>query len=70
MEEGFTDPCVRCTDCQRLIFRDEVQQFGCCPDCGNKRVRNVLTLKDDERQMLEQKGYNDFLKLFEGVPDA
>lgn len=70
MSDAFTDPVVRCTDCQRIIFRDEVQQFGCCPDCGNRRVRNVLTLNDEERAMLEQKGHHKFLELFEGAANA
>jgi len=65
--EVFTDPVVRCTDCQRIIYRQEVQTFGCCPDCGNKRVRNVLTLKQEEKDSLEAKGLHEFLALFKGV---
>lgn len=65
--EAFTDPVVRCTDCQRIIYRNEIQTFGCCPDCGNKRVRNVLMLKQEERDALAAKGCDEFLALFEGV---
>jgi hypothetical protein len=64
---SFTDPVVRCTECQRMIFREEIYKCGCCPDCGNRKVRNVLTMKQEEKNLLEDMGCHDFLKLFEGV---
>jgi Zn finger protein HypA/HybF involved in hydrogenase expression len=54
MKESFTDPVVRCTDCQRLITRAEIRKYGLCPDCGNKRVRNVLVLSGKEVERLKE----------------
>ena len=70
MTDDFNDPCVRCTECQRLIFMPEIKEFGACPDCGCKRVRNVLTLNEKEQKLLIDKGFDDFLQLFEGVSNA
>lgn len=62
--EGFSDPVVRCTECQRLITRAEIQVAGCCPDCGCRRVRNVLTLKDDEMARAKAE-WPEFAAIFE-----
>ena len=62
---SFTDPVVRCTECQRMIFMDEVHEQGCCPKCGNRRVRNVLVMEPEERDLLKEKGHHEFLALFE-----
>jgi len=67
-ENTFEDPVVRCVDCQRLIFHDEIQKFGLCPDCGTRKVRNVLTLRQGEYDALKAKGHDGFLAKFEGVP--
>ena len=64
---SFTDPVVRCTECQRMITREEIAQSGCCPKCGNRRVRNVLVMSPEEKALCQEKGFNDFLKLFEEV---
>jgi len=67
----FDDPVVRCCECQRIIFREEIHKFGMCPKCGNKRIRNILALQSDEMDMLRTKQVDeDFLKLFEGISDA
>ena len=62
--EGFTDPVVRCTECQRLITRREIQEQGCCPDCSCRRVRNVLTLKPEEMDRVKRE-WPEFAGLFE-----
>jgi hypothetical protein len=67
---SFTDPVVRCTECQLMITREEIQQYGCCPECGNRRMRNVLTMKPEERERLQSMGCNEFLALFEEVGGA
>jgi len=62
----FTDPVVRCCDCQRLVTREEVRKHGMCPGCGNRRMRNVLVLSDKEMADLDRKGVSpEFLALFE-----
>lgn len=63
-QEGFTDPVVRCTECQRLITRKEIQEVGGCPDCGCRRIRNVLTLKPEEMDSVK-KDWPEFAALFE-----
>ena len=64
---SFTDPVVRCTECQLMITRDEIQKHGCCPNCGNRRMRNVLNMSEEEKNRIGNLGHNDFLELFEEV---
>lgn len=61
----FTDPVVRCTECQRLVTRAEIQASGGCPGCGCRRVRNVLTLNDAEMERAKAE-WPEFAALFEG----
>lgn len=61
----FNDPVVRCTECQQIIFREELHAAGCCPKCGNRRVRNVLAFDDKELEYMKAKGIDpDFLAIF------
>ncbi len=64
---SFTDPVVRCTECQRMITREEIHEDGCCPECGNRRMRNVLNMSPEERDKLREMGCHEFLSLFEEV---
>jgi len=67
----FEEPAVRCCECQRIILREEIQKFGCCPGCGTRRVRNILTMSLEEMETMRERQIDEnFLKLFEGVPDA
>ena len=67
----FEDPVVRCCECQVLITREQIQKFGGCPKCGNKRIRNVLNMTGNEMEALRTKQISeDFLKLFEEASDA
>ena len=62
----FNDPIVRCCDCQTMIFRTTLQKQGCCPKCGIRRVKNVLTLSSEEIDKLNKKGVDPaFIALFE-----
>ena len=66
----FEDPVVRCCECSSLVYREQIQQNGMCA-CGNRRVRNLLSLNDVEMEKLKERGVDpDFIKLFEGVPDV
>jgi rRNA maturation endonuclease Nob1 len=67
MDKGFNDPVVRCTECQEMIDRKTLQEHGSCPKCGNRRMRNVLTMDTAERDWLRVNGHEEFLKLFEEV---
>ena len=64
----FNDPVVRCCDCQTIIWREDLAKIGQCPTCGNRRVRNVTTLKPDEQQSLIDRGIDpEFLAQFKAV---
>ena len=67
MREVFTDPVVRCVDCQRLVTREEIKEFGMCLGCGTKRVKNVSVLSADEVSMLIEKGFQEFVDTFDEV---
>ncbi len=67
----FVDPVVRCTDCGKLVWRDTIREHGMCLKCGNKRMRNALTLSGEEMALLKEKNVDaEFLALFEGVEDG
>lgn len=44
----FNDPIVRCTDCLSLVHRIYISKKGGCHHCGNRRMKNVLTMKPEE----------------------
>lgn len=67
-KQPFPDPIVRCDSCQAIVHRRHIHKMGCCPECGNRRFRNVLTLKSKEMERLKKEGIDpEFLALFEGV---
>lgn len=67
----FEDPIIRCTECSGIVHRTQIRKFGSCPKCGNRRVRNVLSLSEEEMAKLKEEGVDPgFLILFEGVDDA
>lgn len=53
------DDILRCKDCQRLVLHATLVKFGCCPDCGNKRVMEVTTLTVEEHDRITH-GVLDF----------
>ncbi len=65
MDEGFTDPVVRCDSCQALLKRATLHKHGRCNKCGNRRIRNLTVLSESEAKQIEEWGYSDFLKKFE-----
>ena len=61
----FSDPVVRCDGCHTLVQTKKLQSIGCCPKCGNTRVRNVKTISGEEWKELQDWGIDtDFLALF------
>ena len=65
-QQDFPDPIVRCDSCQAIVHRRHIHQAGCCPECGNRRFRNVLTLKETEMKALRKTKIDpEFLALFE-----
>ena len=68
--EPFNDPVLRCDSCQKLVKRADLHKFGCCPACGNKRVRNLTIFNDVERAQMIDWGFQDFVSEYEAVADA
>jgi len=66
---SFNDPAVRCCECHSLILRTVISTEGGCPKCGNKRVRNVLTMSEDEMKRIKDKVDPEWIALFEGVEE-
>jgi rRNA maturation endonuclease Nob1 len=67
-KQDFPDPIVRCDSCHVIVHRRHIRKVGCCPSCGNRRFRNVLTLREDEMKKLVEDGVDsEFLAVFEGV---
>ena len=70
-EGPFDDPIVRCCDCSKIVTRVAIKKFGSCPHCGNRRVRNVLAMTEEEMNKLKDQGVDPvFIALFEGVEDV
>lgn len=65
----FTDPVVRCDSCVKIIRGDSLRSLGACPNCGNKRVRNLTIFNLEEYEQIKAWGYKDFLEEFEVVVD-
>lgn len=66
MENGeFNDPVLRCDSCQKLVKRTTLHKLGCCPDCGNKRVRNLTVFNHTEKAQMEKWGFQDFVDEYE-----
>ena len=69
-QEPFTDPVVRCDSCNIIIITKALAKAGCCPKCGNRRIRNVLAMNDGEMTKLRERGIDEnFIKLFEEVDE-
>jgi len=63
------DPALRCDSCQEIVKLSTLHQLGCCPKCGNKRVKTITVMNEKEKAKLKQWGFDDLLKEFEEVPD-
>ena len=70
MEEGFTDPVVRCDSCQALLKRETLHKHGRCTKCGNRRIRNLTVLSEEETKQMEEWGFHEALKKFELVSET
>ena len=69
-EAEFSDPMLRCDSCAKLVARLSLQELGCCPECGNRRMRNVLAMSESEMDGLINKSIDPaWLKLFQGVEE-
>lgn len=63
------DPVLRCDSCQTIVKLETLHKLGTCHKCGNKRVREVTVLSEDEKAKVKQWGFHDFLKEFEEVEE-
>ena len=64
-DSEFTDPVLRCDSCSDLVRLEDLKKQGKC-HCGNRKVRSLLTIKDEAElaQMREWNTDKDFMKLF------
>ena len=68
---AFNDPVVRCDSCGKIVNMIALKEMGCCPYCGNRKVRNVMQFTGEELdKMREWKIDPEFVALFEQVPEA
>lgn len=66
----FTDPVVRCDSCQVVVRAETIRKLGMCPDCGNRRVKNVLMMKPEEMARCKEWGVDpEWIALFHEVND-
>ena len=64
-DQPFSDPVVRCTECQKLLFREDIQAIGKCKYCGCRKVRSLDVLKDSEMKLMKNKQVDpEYLELF------
>lgn len=68
-EERAVDPVLRCDSCNSLVKLTTLHKLGCCPDCGNKRVRSLNIFDETERDKIKEWGYEDFLKEWEAIDE-
>ena len=62
----FSDPVVRCDSCSKIVKTEQLRQTGCCPHCGNRKVRNLQVFNELERAQMEAWGVDPaFLAEFE-----
>jgi rRNA maturation endonuclease Nob1 len=62
----FTDPVVRCDACSKITLTRELKRIGCCPTCGNRKVRNLLVFNEQELAQMKDWGVDpDFIAVFE-----
>lgn len=64
----FNDPVVRCDSCINIIFTKDLRENGMCPQCGNRKVREIRQLNHSEIDVLKGRGVDpDFIALFEPI---
>lgn len=62
--DEFNDPIVRCTECQKMLFREELAHTGGCT-CGCRKVRNVISVNESEMKLLQNKNIDpEFIAMF------
>lgn len=67
-DDEFKDPVVRC-ECGTLLQTETLLTMGSCSNCGGRKVRNVLRLKDGEMEQMRKWSIDQkFLDLFEPAP--
>lgn len=57
--EGL-DPVLRCDSCQKLVQLVTLHKLGCCPGCGNKRIRNLTVMSERELNQVREWGFEQF----------
>ena len=67
---SFREPVVRCDSCAKIVLVADIEKYGLCDKCGNRRFRNVNSFNDEELlQMIKIGVPEDFLLLFGHVAE-
>jgi len=70
-DQPMQDPVLRCDSCQKMLLTSEVLGIGMCPECGNRRMRNVVIMNEEEQKQAEKWGLDPkFMARFEPVEDG
>lgn len=64
------DPILRCDSCSALVRVGTIHKIGCCDKCGNRRMRSLTIVSEQEIEQMENWGFLDFASEFKGVADA
>jgi len=61
----FADPVVRCDSCSKINLTQKFRDLGCCPNCGNRKIRNLLVFNSEELAQMKEWGVDEeFVNLF------
>jgi uncharacterized CHY-type Zn-finger protein len=67
-DQSFNDPVLRCTECSKLLFHEEILKVGKCKYCGCRKIRSVEVFNDLELKLMKNKGIDpEYIALFEEV---
>lgn len=71
----FSQPCVKCDACHKLLLVSDLKKIGNCRHCGNTKVVNARVLTEEDMATAKEwisKGLMDadWLELFEAAPEV
>ena len=62
----FHDPVVRCYECKKIQLLKDMKDFGCCSNCGARKIAKLRTITEEELAQIKEWGVDPgFLALFE-----
>lgn len=73
-DDEFHEPVLICDSCNELVLATTLRNVGSCNHCGNRKVRNVRVLSEENMEIARAwasagKIDPDWLKLFEACEE-